>query len=116
MDADDTKREFYSTDNDIHYLSRIIYDWLVKNGRLRSQKYLVGESYGGYPRSTDHHYLQSAARRGDERRRARVAVSRPGRIDENGDLSPMAWMVTLPSIAAANLEREHALTPDAMAP
>jgi carboxypeptidase C (cathepsin A) len=56
--ADQAKREFYSTDNDIHYLSRVIYDWLVKNQRLRSRKYLVGESYGGYraPRMT--HYLQ----------------------------------------------------------
>ena len=39
---------FYSTDADIQYLSRIIYDWLVKNGRLQSPKYLVGESYGGF--------------------------------------------------------------------
>jgi len=41
--ADQTKREFYSTENDIHYLSRIVYDWLLKNQRLRSRKYLVGE-------------------------------------------------------------------------
>ncbi len=56
---DETKKQFYSTDADIHYLSRIIYDWLVKNGRLSSRKYLTGESYGGYrgPRIT--HYLQT---------------------------------------------------------
>jgi len=35
-------------------------------------------------------------------------------IDENGDLSPMPWIVTLPSIAAANLERQHKLTDEAM--
>jgi carboxypeptidase C (cathepsin A) len=54
--ADQTKRDFYSTENDIHYLLRVISDWLVKNQRLRSRKYLVGESYGGYrvPRIT--HY------------------------------------------------------------
>ena len=34
--ADEAKKQFYSTDADIHYLSRIIYDWLVKNGRLLS--------------------------------------------------------------------------------
>ena len=39
---------FYSTNADIHYLSRIVYDWLVANGRLQSPKYLVGESYGGF--------------------------------------------------------------------
>jgi carboxypeptidase C (cathepsin A) len=114
LNADDTRREFYSTDTDIHYLSMVIYDWLVKNERLRSKKYLVGESYGGYrgPRVT--HYLQ-----------AQLGVAMNGvvlvspylnpTIDENGDLSPMAWIVTLPSMAAAHLERTHALTPAAMA-
>jgi carboxypeptidase C (cathepsin A) len=37
-------------------------------------------------------------------------------IDENSDVSPMAWIVTLPSMAAANLERQHKLTAAAMAP
>ncbi len=61
VSADETKKQFYSTENDIHYLSRIVYDWLVKNGRMASRKYLVGESYGGYrgPRIT--HYLQSSS-------------------------------------------------------
>jgi carboxypeptidase C (cathepsin A) len=114
LNAEDTKREFYSTDNDIHYLSMVIYDWLVKNERLQSRKYLTGESYGGYrgPRVT--HYLQS---------QLGVAVNGAilvspflnPTIDENGDLSPMAWIVTLPSIAAAHLERTHGLTPAAMA-
>jgi carboxypeptidase C (cathepsin A) len=114
LNADDTKKEFYATDNDIHYLSTVIYDWLVKNERLRSKKYLVGESYGGYrgPRIT--HYLQ-----------AQLGVAMNGlvlvspylnpTIDENQDLSPMAWIVNLPSMSAAHLERTHSLTPAAMA-
>ena len=55
----ETKKLFYGPDQDIAYLSKIVYDWLVKNGRLESRKYLVGESYGGYrgPRLTS--YLQS---------------------------------------------------------
>ncbi|HUR35228.1 MAG TPA: hypothetical protein VM032_15600 [Vicinamibacterales bacterium] len=113
--AEATKRDFYTTENDIHYLSRVVLDWLVKNERLRSRKYIVGESYGGYrvPRIT--HYLQSqlgVAMNGI------VAVSpylNPA-IDENGDLSPMPWVVTLPSIAAAHLERQHTLSADTMAP
>ena len=112
--ADETKKQFYSTDADIHYLSRIIFDWLVKNGRLNSRKYLTGESYGGYrgPRIT--HYLQTqlgVAMNGV------VLVSpylNPG-LSDNADISPVPWMVTLPSIAAAHLEREHKLTPEAMA-
>jgi carboxypeptidase C (cathepsin A) len=113
--ADQTKHDFYSTENDIHYLSRVIYDWLVKNQRLRARKYLAGESYGGYrvPRIT--HYLQT-----------QLGVAMNGivlvspylnpTIDNDGDLSPIPWVVNLPSIAAAHLEREHKLTAEAMAP
>jgi carboxypeptidase C (cathepsin A) len=110
---DETKKQFFSTENDIHYLSRVVYDWLVRNGRMASRKYLVGESYGGYrgPRIT--HYLQSqlgVAMNG-------VVLVSPylnPTLDENGDISPMAWVVTLPSIAAAHLEREKKLTPEGM--
>jgi carboxypeptidase C (cathepsin A) len=113
--ADQTKKDFFTTDNDIHYLSRVIFDWLVKNQRLRSRKYITGESYGGYrvPRIT--HYLQTqlgVAMNGV------VAVSpylNPV-LDDNADVSPMAWVITLPSIAAANLEREHKLSAESMAP
>ena len=112
--ADEAKKQFYSTDADIHYLSRIIYDWLTKNGRLTSRKYLVGESYGGYrvPRMT--HYLQTqlgVAMNG-------VVLVSPylnPALNENGDVSPVPWMLTLPSIAAAHLEREDKLTTEAMA-
>jgi carboxypeptidase C (cathepsin A) len=113
--AEPTKRDFYTTENDIQYLSRILYDWLLKHRRLQSRKYLVGESYGGYrvPRMT--HYLQAqlgVAMNGV------VAVSPylTPTIDEGGDLSPVPWIVTLPSIAAANLERQHKLSEESMAP
>ena len=109
----DAKKLFYSTSPDIQYLSRVIYDWLVKNDRLSSRKYLVGESYGGFrgPRVT--YYLQS-----------QLGVALNGVVlvspylnpsaDDDGDLSPLPWMLTLPSISAANLEREKKLTPEAM--
>ena len=110
----ETKKLFYSTEPDIEYLSRVIYDWLVKNDRLSSRKYLIGESYGGFrgPRVT--HYLQSqlgVAMNG-------VVLVSPylnPTIENNGDLSPLPWMMTLPSITAAHLEREKKLTPAAMA-
>jgi carboxypeptidase C (cathepsin A) len=112
---DEAKKQFYSTEADIRYLSRVIYDWLVKNERLGSRKYLVGESYGGYrgPRIT--HYLQT-----------QLGVALNGLVlvspylnptqSENGDLSPIPWMMTLPSITAAHLEREHKLSAETMAP
>jgi carboxypeptidase C (cathepsin A) len=110
---DEAKKKFYSTDADIEYLSRIIYDWLVKNDRLMSRKYLVGESYGGFrgPRIT--HFMQT-----------RLGVAMNGVVlvspyldpsaNDNGDLSPLPWMLTLPSISAANLERHGKLSDAAM--
>jgi carboxypeptidase C (cathepsin A) len=111
----ETKKLFYTTVPDIQYLSRTVYDWLVKNGRLDSRKYFVGESYGGFrgPRVT--HYLQTelgVALNG-------VVLVSPylnPTVEDNGDLSPLPWMMTLPSIAAAHMEREHKLTAEAMAP
>ena len=115
VSEDETKKLFYSTVPDIQYLSRMVYDWLVKNGRLNSRKYFVGESYGGFrgPRVT--HYLQTqlgVALNG-------VVLVSPylnPTIESNGDLSPLPWMMTLPSIVAAHMEREHMLTAQAMAP
>jgi carboxypeptidase C (cathepsin A) len=113
VDADQTRKLFYTTEPDIEYLSRAIYDWLVKNDRLESRKYLVGESYGGFrgPRIT--WFLQSqlgVAMNG-------VTLVSPylnPTLEQNGDLSPLPWLVTLPSITAANLERQGKLNPDAM--
>ena len=113
VDADQTRKLFWSTEPDIEYLSRAIYDWLVVNDRLQSRKYLVGESYGGFrgPRIT--YYLQSqlgVAMNG-------VVLVSPylnPTLEQNGDLSPLPWLVTLPSITAANLERQNKLTPEAM--
>lgn len=111
---DEAKKRFYNPKSDVEYLSRIIFDWLVKNERLTSRKYLVGESYGGFrgPRIT--HYLQT-----------RLGVAMNGEVlvspyldpaaSSNRDLSPLPWMLTLPSISAANLERQGKLTDAAMA-
>jgi carboxypeptidase C (cathepsin A) len=105
---DETKKRFYNPKADVEYLSRVIFDWLVKNERLMSRKYLVGESYGGFrgPRIT--HFLQT-----------RLGVAMNGMVlvspylnppaSDNGDLSPLPWMLTLPSIAAASLERQGKL-------
>ncbi len=111
---EEARKRFYNPKADVEYLSRIVFDWLVKNERLTARKYLVGESYGGFrgPRIT--HYLQT-----------RLGVAMNGMVlvspyldpgaSKNGDLSPLPWMLTLPSIAAANLEREGKLTDAAMA-
>ncbi|MEO8808824.1 MAG: peptidase S10 [Rhodanobacter sp.] len=115
VDDKQATKDFYSTDADIKYLSRIMYDWLVKNGRMDARKYYVGESYGGFrgPRITQ--YMQT---------QLGVAMSGvtlispyldPGAWSDD-TVSPLPWMTTLPSIAAAHLEREGKLSAAAMAP
>lgn len=111
---DEAKKLFYTPTADVDYLSRSIFDWLVKNERLGAKKYLVGESYGGFrgPRMT--HYLLTqlgVAMNG-------VVLVSPylnPAVSEQADLSPVPWMMTLPSITAAHLEQQHKLTPEAMA-
>jgi carboxypeptidase C (cathepsin A) len=115
VDEKQATKLFYSTDSGIRYLSRIIYDWLLKNGRMESRKYLVGESYGGFrgPRITE--YLQT-----------QLGVAMNGVVllspyldpaaSDDRNVSPLPWMLTLPSIAAAHLEREGQLSAQAMQP
>ncbi|MDQ6646913.1 MAG: peptidase S10 [Pseudomonadota bacterium] len=115
VDDKQATKDFYSTDTDIKYLSRIMYDWLVSNGRMDARKYYVGESYGGFrgPRITE--YMQT---------QLGVAMSGvtlispyldPGAWSDD-TVSPLPWMTTLPSIAAAHLEREGKLSAATMAP
>ncbi|HUX43113.1 MAG TPA: hypothetical protein VMV57_00025 [Terracidiphilus sp.] len=107
------KKLFYGPEQDVEYLSRVIYDWLVQNDRLESRKYILGESYGGFrvPRMT--YYLQSqlgVAMNGE----VLVSPYLNPTLERDGDLSPLPWLLTLPPITAAHLEREHKLTPQAM--
>ncbi|MGH9608495.1 MAG: S10 family peptidase [Bryobacteraceae bacterium] len=114
VDEKQTKKLFYSTVPDIHYLSTVIYKWLVQNGRMLSPKYVIGESYGGFrgPRVT--YYLQSQLGVGVN---GLILVSpylNPTDRNHGYIYSPVQWMITLPPIVAAHLEREGKLTPQAM--
>ena len=114
-DADAAKKDFYDAKTDIEYLSRVVYDWLVKNGRMTSRKYLVGESYGGFRVPKLAYYLQARMGVGVS---GLVMVSPyldPAATGEETALSPLPWMIDLPAMAAGHLEREGQLTPQRMA-
>ncbi|MBV9883659.1 MAG: peptidase S10 [Sphingomonadaceae bacterium] len=115
-DENATKRDFYSTEADIQYLSRIVYDWLIRNGRMRAPKYVIGESYGGYRAPRIALQLQTQLGVGVS---GLVMVSPyldPAAVGDGTALSPLPWMIDLPSMAAARLEREHRLSAETMAP
>ncbi len=115
VDEEETKTDFYANDPDIRYLSKVVFDWLVKAGRLRSPKYVMGESYGGYRAPRIAYELQSQIGVGVT---GLIMVS-PYLDPASGSgataLSPLPWMIDLPSMAAAHLEREGQLTPVTMA-
>ena len=115
LDEAETKKAFYAVKPDIEYLSRIVYDWLVKSQRLQSPKYVGGESYAGFRGPRIAHYLQTQLGVGVKG----VVLVSPfldGPATTDGNLSPMPWVDTLPSIAAANLERQGRLSAETMAP
>ena len=115
VDEEATKKAFWATKPDIEYLARVMYDWLLKNGRLASPKYIAGESYGGFrgPRLAD--YLQTSLGVGVN---GLVLVSPylDSATEFDPAFSPLPYIVNLPSMAAARLERTGALTAGAMAP
>ena len=102
---DRAKKAFYGTEQDIRYLSRIVYDWLLKNERMGSPKYLVGESYGGFRLPRIAHTLMTdlgVGVWGMTLVSPRIDYFLPG----GRDISPLPWVTTLPSMAAAKRERE----------
>jgi carboxypeptidase C (cathepsin A) len=112
--AEETDKSFFTIDNDIAYLSRVVYDWLSKSGRMGSPKYVVGESYGGYRAPAISHFLQTKMGVGVSGV-VMVSPALDGRTASDPETSPMSWVETLPSMAAASYERQgKPLTPELM--
>ncbi|PIB90362.1 S10 family peptidase [Caulobacter sp. FWC2] len=113
VSEEETKKRFYGVKQDIDYLSRIVFDYLVKTERLASPKYLVGESYGGFRGPRLAYELQTdlgVAVKGVVL--VSPLLSSAGRASQ--EVSPLPAMWTLPSIAAAKLERDGKLTPESI--
>ncbi|WP_174274887.1 S10 family peptidase [Sphingomonas bacterium] len=105
-----TKRDFYTAKADIEYLGRVVFDWLVGNKRMTAPKYIIGESYGGFRVPRLAYYMQSRLGLGPA---GIIMVSpylNPQAIDDDENaLSPLPYMVSLPSMTAAFLERQGKL-------
>ena len=112
---EETDKAFFTIESDIAYLSRIVYDWLSRNGRMTSPKYVVGESYGGFRAQAIARHLQVKMGVGVSGV-VLVSPALDGRLAADPDTSPMSWAATLPSMAAARYERDgKTLTPALMA-
>ncbi|MDB5736540.1 MAG: peptidase [Sphingomonas bacterium] len=106
VDEDQTKKAFYTAQTDIEYLSRVVYDWLLKNDRMTSRKYLVGESYGGYRVPRLAFYLQTKMGVGISGMTMVSPYLDPPAIGEDDALSPLPWMINLTAMTAGNFERK----------
>ena len=107
---EETRKAFYGIEQDAKYLARAVYDWLKLHGRMRSDKYLVGESYGGFrvPRIAQELQVWN-----DVGPKGLILMSPylDGHLlsptgGEASAVSPMAAMIRLPSMAAANYAAE----------
>ena len=106
VDPDQTKKDFYTADKDIDYLSRVVYNWLLQNKRMESPKYLVGESYGGYRLPRLAYHLETQVGVGISGMTMVSPYLDPPAIGEADSLSPLPWMINLPAMAAGHFERE----------
>jgi carboxypeptidase C (cathepsin A) len=120
VDPEKTRKAFYGIQQDVQYLSGVVFDWLKLNQRMASPKYLVGESYGGF--RTPRIARELEAWRG-------VAVNGVVLISPYLDsqlqsptgepttgVSPMPWIIDLPSMTAARYEAQGLpLTPELLA-
>ena len=113
-----TIAHFYGTDQDVGYLSRVIFDWLKAHKRMDSPKYLVGESYGGLrtPLMVENLDFRGVGMSGlilISPYLDMSALTPTGVHTET--LSPMSYVINLPSMAAARYERDgKKLTPQLM--
>jgi carboxypeptidase C (cathepsin A) len=105
LDEEQTHNAFLTSKSDVEYLSRVVFEWLLRNDRMMSRKYLIGESYGGSRVPRMAHYLQVTLGVGV----SGITLLSPA-LDmaaaEDDVLSPTRAMVMLPEMAAGYLERQ----------
>jgi carboxypeptidase C (cathepsin A) len=115
VDEPESHQRFFTVKGDVACLSRVVYDWLQREGRMVSPKYLVGESYGGFRLPRMATALQTDLGVGIS---GLVLVSPflDGQSGYRANVSPLAWAGLLPTLAAAHLERQGRLSAEALAP
>ncbi len=108
---DDAPKLFWGVHQDAETLAKTIALWLTRNGRTASPKFVVGESYGGIrsvkvARALEH--SQSVILNG-------IVMVSP-LLEEQYFFSddPLTYAFTLPTLAAAALERDHKFSAEAV--
>jgi carboxypeptidase C (cathepsin A) len=111
--SDDAKH-FWSVNSDADSMAKAVALYVAKNNRADSPKYLFGESYGGFRAAKAARALQ----RDQGIVVAGIVMLSPlleGWLTFGDDSSALRAALQLPSLAAAELERRKAFTPEALA-
>ena len=110
----DDAKNFWSVRSDADAMAKAIALYVAKNNRAGSPKYLFGESYGGFRAAKVARALQS-----DQGITiSGIVMLSPmleGWLTFGDDQSALYAALQLPSLAAAELERKNAFSPDALA-
>jgi carboxypeptidase C (cathepsin A) len=109
----DEGRNFWNVEADAGAMAKAIALYVTHNNRFNSPKYLLGESYGGFRAAKTARAMQ----REQGMSAAGILMLSPlveGWLTFGDDESALGSALTLPSLAAAELERKNALTPEAV--
>jgi carboxypeptidase C (cathepsin A) len=110
----DDAKHFWNVRSDADAMAKAIALYVAKNNRSASPKYLFGESYGGLRAAKTARALQ---------RDQGIAINGivmlspllEGWLTFGDDSSALLSALKLPSLAASELERKHAFSPEALA-
>jgi carboxypeptidase C (cathepsin A) len=110
----DEAKNFWNATADASAMAKAVALYVAHNNRAASPKYLLGESYGGFRAAKTARALQ---------RDQGIAISGivmlspllEGWLTFGDDGSPLRAALQLPSLAAAELERKNAYSPEALA-
>jgi carboxypeptidase C (cathepsin A) len=111
--ADDVKH-FFGVNSDAEAIAKAITLYVDHNNRAASPKYLFGESYGGFRAAK----VARALPREQGLSVAGIIMLSPlleGWLTFGDDSSALRSALQLPSLAAAELERKNAFSPEALA-
>jgi carboxypeptidase C (cathepsin A) len=110
----DDAKSFWTVPGDAGAMAKAIALYVAKNNRAGSPKYLFGESYGGFRAAKTARALQTE----QGILISGIVMLSPlleGWLTFGDDQSALNAALQLPSLAAAELERRNAFSPDALA-
>ncbi|MEA2976843.1 MAG: hypothetical protein QOF19_2363 [Alphaproteobacteria bacterium] len=110
----DGGKDFWGVDKDANFFAKVIALYIANNGRSAAPKYLLGESYGGFRAAK----VARALQRDQGIVVSGIVMVSPmleGAFQFGGNNFALGAALQLPSLAAAELERNHALTKEAVA-